>query len=199
MTIASTSLDSIRCYYTDSPGKRVPVVVKANVTAFSGNVIVGDPVPLDRFVRIYSFGDEVDTVSRVYTEVLKKRNVSQTSEYEVKLQPVRGVRIVPSKVHIRLNVEPLVHKEGYAQIVARGVPPGESLLLFPNRVPVSYYVPMSKFNEGDISLTVSVDYADTKAYSSNKIPVKVSDVPRFVVNPEIHADSVEYTLVRKQK
>ena len=164
--IIATSLDSLRSYYTDSPGKRVPVRIMADVTASSGNIIAGAPVPMQRGVRIYSYGDEIDTISQVVTEVLK-------------------------------NVEPLVHKEGYAVIESRGVPQGESLLLFPNRVPVSYYVPMSKFNDTEAPISAAVDYADTKLTRSNQIPVRLGNVPDYVVNPKIKADSLEYTLVKR--
>ena len=82
-------------------------------------------------------------------------------------------------------------------IESRGVPQGESLLLFPNRVPVSYYVPMSKFNDTEAPISAAVDYADTKLTRSNQIPVRLGNVPDYVVNPKIKADSVEYTLVKR--
>ena len=187
--IIATSLDSLRCYYTDSPGKRVPVRIMADVTASSGNIIAGAPVPMQR--------DEIDTISQVVTEVLKKRDLSQTEMFEVRIRPIPGIRIVPPEVGVQVNVEPLVHKEGYAVIESRGVPQGESLLLFPNRVPVSYYVPMSKFNDTEAPISAAVDYADTKLTRSNQIPVRLGNVPDYVVNPKIKADSVEYTLVKR--
>ena len=42
-----------------------------------------------------------------------------------------------------------------------------------------------------------MDYADTKLTRSNQIPVRLGNVPDYVVNPEIKADSVEYTLVKR--
>lgn len=195
--IIATSLDSLRCYYTDSPGKRVPVRIMADVTASSGNIIAGQPVPKQRGVRIYSYGDETDTISQVVTEVLKKRDLSQTEMFEVRIRPIPGIRIVPPEIDVQINVEPLVHKEGYVTIESRGVPQGESLMLFPNRVPVSYYVPMSKFNDTEVPISVTVDYADTGLTRTNQIPVRLGNVPDYVVNPEIKADSVEYTLVKR--
>lgn len=195
--IMSLSLDSVRCYYTESPGKRVPVVVRADVTASSGNIIAGVPVPMQRGVRIYSYGPEVDSVHQVYTELLTRRDLEKSQIFEVPLQKIRGVRIKPDMIGVQVNVEPLVHKEGYAMIEARGVPEGESLLLFPNRVPVSYYVPMSMFNDTDVPITVYVDYVYTRSTTGNKLPVELGQVPDGVITPTVMADSVEYTLVRR--
>lgn len=195
--IMSVSLDSVRCYYTESPGKRVPVVVRADVTASSGNIIAGNPVPMQRGVRIYSYGSEVDSVHQVYTQLLTRRDLEKSAIFDVPLQSIRGVRIKPDVIGVQVNVEPLVHKEGYAVIEARGVPEGESLLLFPNRVPVSYYVPMSMFNDTEIPISVYVDYGYTRQTTGNKLPVEIGAVPDGVITPAVMADSVEYTLVRR--
>lgn len=195
--ISSMSLDSLRLYYTTSPGRRVPIVVRAEVTASSGNVISGPAHVLEKNVRVYSFGDQVDTVTHVTTQLLVKRNLKQTSMFDVKINPLKNVKIVPPVVRVRVPVEPLVHKEGYAMIEPRNVPQGESLLLFPNRVLVSYYVPMSMFNETEVPVSVYADYDDTRKSSGNKVEVYVGGMEKFVVNPDIKIDSVEYTLVRK--
>lgn len=195
--IVSTSLDSLRLYYTDSPGKRVPIEVRIQAEASSGNIIVGPPVPLERAVRIYSYGNETDTIHKVYTKNMEIKGLDNTSVVTAGIQPIPGVKIVPDTVKLRINVEPLVHKEGYVKVEAHNVPANENLLLFPNVVPVSYYIPMSKFADGDVPVTVRVDYNDTKVYSGNKLPLQIMSYPPFIVNPEIKIDSVEYTLVRR--
>lgn len=197
--IVSTSIDSLRLLYTEEPGKRVPVEVKIHAEASSGNVIAGTPVPLTSGVLIYSFGNEKDTVNRVRTKPLNIRGLSQTTEVTAHIQPINGIKIVPDTVKVRINVEPLVHKEGFVKVETRGVPSGEQLLLFPNTVPVSYYIPMSKFSDGDIPLTVTVDYKDTHIYKGNRLPLTITSYPPFIVNPEVKSDSVEYTLVRRNR
>ena len=194
--VSSLSIDSLRLPYTTSPGKRVPVIVSVDVSASSGNIIAGPPVALTKSVKIYSYGNEIDTVNRVYTTRLVKHDLSQTSVFDVKIRPIAGVKIVPPVVRVQLNVDPLVHKEGYATVVTEGVPEGQSLLLFPAKVPVSYYIPMSMFDEPDVPVEAIVRYDDTRATNGNRIPVTIGDYPAYVVSPEMHADSVEYTLVR---
>ena len=195
-TISSTSVDSLRLYYTTMPGKRVPVVVKAEVSAESGYLIQGAPVSLSRFVRIYSYRDEVDTISRVVTKLLVKKDLSQTSVFKVAVQNIPNVKIVPSVVEVRVPVEPLVHKEAYVNVDVLNQPKGESLLLFPNRVPVSFYVPMSHFNDETFPMQVVVDFNDIRDSRSSRVPVRVASHAESLINVELKADSVEYTLVK---
>lgn len=195
--IMSMSLDSIRLYYTDSPGRRVPVDVKVNVTASSGNIISGVPVSMEKSVKIYSYGNEIDTVNKVETELLSKRDLSQTSIFEVKIRPIAKVRIVPPVVQVKVPVESLVAKEGYAQVESLNVPDNVSLLLFPTRIPITYYVPMSRFGEKDPEIVAYADYEDTRNPYGNKLAVRLGTVPKYIVNPVIQLDSVEYTLVKR--
>ena len=194
--ITAASIDSLRLYYTTQPGKRVPVMVQSDVSASSGNIISGAPVSLTRFVNVYSYRDEVDTVHSVLTQRLVKKDLSQTSEFDVKLKPIQGVKIVPSQVKVRVPVEPLVHKETYVEVDVENLPAGASLLLFPNRVPVSFYVPMSRFNNENVPMHVVVDYNDTHRTRGSRIPVRVRDHAPGLINVELKTDSVEYTLVR---
>lgn len=194
--ISSVSIDSLKLYYTNRPGKRVPVIVNAKVSAASGFIISGSPVPVTKSVRVFSYGDEIDTVTTVRTQMLIRKSLSQTSDFEVKLQPLAHVKIVPSVVKVRIPVEPLVHKEAYVPVEVRNLPPGESLLLFPDKVPVVFYVPMSHFNDDSFPMRVEADYLETMRTSGSKISVKVASHDPVLVNVELKVDSVDYTLVK---
>lgn len=195
--ITSISLDSLRYYYTNSPGKRVPVVIRSDLTAASGYVIQGAPEPVQKSVLVYSYGDEADTVRNVYTNILSKKELSQSSVFKVKLKQIPGVRIIPDNVEVDVFVQPLVNKEAYVEVDALNVPPGESLILFPNRVPVSFFVPMDKFNDENPDIHVVVDYNDVNRSATPMIPVRISAASPSLVNVVLKADSVEYSIVKK--
>lgn len=195
-TISSISIDSLKLYYSDRPGKRVPVIVQSDVTAASGYIISGQPVPLERRIDVYSYGDEVDTVQSVMTQKLVKSNLSSTSVYDVKIIPIAHVKIVPSTIRVKVPVEPLVKKEGFVTIEVENLPQNESLLLFPNKVPVTFYVPMSHFNDEQIPIHVVCDFNETEVRSGSKVSVRVKDASPNLINVELQTDSVDYTLVK---
>ena len=196
--ITSTSLDSLRLYYTTDPGRNVPIVVRADLGAASGFIVSGPARATQKSVKVYAYNaSDLDTVTRVYTELFTKRNLSQTTYFNVRIHPIPNVKIVPNTVRVEVPVEALVKKEGYVTVGVDNEPPGESLLLFPNKVPVEYYVPMSLFNSEVVPVSVSVDYLETRATGGNRLSVRIRGVGDNVVNPRLQTDSVEYTIVKK--
>ena len=195
--IMSTSLDSLRLSYTVGRGKRVPVLVEADVTAASGYIIASLPESVQHGVMIFSVGNETDTINRVYTQRVTRHNLSQTTYVDVALRPIPRVKAKPSKVRVKIPVEPLVKKEGMAVIETVNVPEGINLLLFPNTVPVSCYVPMSQFSDKDLPIKVFVDYNETLQHNGNRLAVHPGSYPSYAMNVELGKDSVEYTLMKQ--
>ncbi|MDE6409892.1 MAG: hypothetical protein K2K81_06580 [Muribaculaceae bacterium] len=195
--IGSVSIDSLALRYTTGKGHRVPIVVRADVSASAGNVITGLPEPMERVVRVFSVSTNIDTLSRVYTEPIVKRNLSETTDVEIPLVPMPGVKMVPSKIKVRITVDPLVKKDALATVRAVNVPGGMSLLLFPAVVPVSYYVPMSHFNDEDVPIRVTVNYEDIERTPVSRLPLSITATENYVASPHLEQSDVEYTLVRE--
>lgn len=195
--IGAVSLDSLYLQFTTEKGKRVPVIIRADLSAAPGKVIAGKPTTETSSVKVYSLSDELDTITRVYTSSIVRRDLAETTELVVNLTPIRNAKLVPSSIKVRIPVEPLVKKESFVEVKAVNVPAGISLLLFPSKVPVSYYVPMSHFNDQTDPVTISVDYADTKLSDLDRLPMTVNIVSPLAVNPQLEFESVEYTLVKE--
>lgn len=193
----SVSLDSLNCEYTTLKGRRVPVDVVCDVTASSGNYINPKYGVNPSHILVYSAHQEIlDTITRVFTERIVKRNLSEDFTFEASLIPVKNVKFVPSKVKIGINVEPLVSKESLVSIKVENVPDGERVVLFPAKVAVSYYVPMSHFNEPKSGIELSADYNDIARLKSRKVPVNITYIPNNISSVSLYTDSVEYTLVK---
>ena len=196
-TIVSSSLDSLRLVYTDRPGKSIPVVVSVKATARAGYIVNGHPVSDPPRVTAYGPREKIDTLSRVMTKSYVESDLSESRSFVAELTSFPGVRLIPATVQVKVNVEPLVAKEDIVTVVAENVPHDENLLLFPSNVRVSYYVPMSEFSDDKKAIRVVVDYNDVAAHMGERIPLRIEPVKGVnAVNPRLHSDSVEYTLVR---
>ncbi len=196
MQVAAVSLDSLRLSYTTDRGRRVPVVVRVDVSAASGYIISGPPIAKEKSVLLYSIGSQADSVRHVYTQVLTRSDLSSTASYKVSLKAIPNVKMVPDVIDVEIPVEPIVRKEGFADVEVLNLPKGESLLLFPNKVPVEYYIPMSQFSRDDIELSATVDYYDILRTSGSRLPLSMGASPAYVLNPALKLDSVEYTIVK---
>lgn len=192
-----TSVDSIGVWYTSSPGRVVPIKVDADVTAALGKVINGNPRLDVREAKIYSVGDIIDTVMYVTTMPVTRRDLADPLKVKVGIRPLKGVRIEPSMVEVTIPVEPLENRKTFVTVTPTGVPVSESLALFPQKVEVSYLVPMSIGDDVPVSdFRVVADYADIAPSSSAMVKVKIDKMPRGVTNASLLMDSIEYTIIR---
>lgn len=196
-TITSTSLDSLQLVYTTNKGKRVPIIIHANVTAASGSVLEGNlqPVPSN----VYVFGEQavLDTIHAVQTQMINLKDLSESTTVSAKLRKIKNARVVPSKIDVKIPVEPLVRKETMITLTPVNVPKGKSMLLFPSKVPVDYYVAMSRLgDDDDPSIELQVDYREILESRNGKLRVMVANYPERFQNLSVKTDSVEYTIVQ---
>lgn len=196
-TILSTSIDSLRLVYTDRPGKSIPVVVSVKANARAGYIVYGLPTSEPSRVTAYGPREIIDTLTKVMTKSYVEQDLAESKSFVSELKSIPGVRLIPASVHVNVNVEPLVAKEDIVTVVAENVPHEENLLLFPSNVRVSYYVPMSEFSNEKKAVRVVVDYKDLAGHRGERLPLHIEPVKGVAaVNPRLHSDSVEYTLVR---
>ncbi|MDE6812193.1 MAG: hypothetical protein K2J15_07590 [Muribaculaceae bacterium] len=193
--VISVSIDTIGVYYSTLPPRRVPVEVNMDITPAMGKVISSRPQVEPSGVQIYSSREGLDTITRVLTDKLRAQNIEEPTTYTVKLKKIPGVRIEPSEVKVKVNVEALIRRQITVPIQIDNVPAGEDLLLFPSTAKVEYYIPMSKFGSGDEVIEVRVNYRDVES-GMKRLPLRLGRHSKEVENVRILDSSVEYTLVQ---
>lgn len=195
--ITSLSLDSLQLFYTTNKGKKVPVLINCNVYPASGTTLEGYISASPGSVYVFGTKEVLDTIKYVRTENVTLRDVSETTELEVKIQKMKGARAVPSTVSLSVPIEPLVRKEAMVTIETINVPEGEELLLFPSKVPVEYYVAMSRLNDDeDNNIHLVADYSDSRITSNGKLHINVMKYPERLKNLTLRNDSVEYAIIK---
>lgn len=196
--ITSSSLDSLRLYYTTNPGKKVPIVVDAKVYPALGFTLEGSVKASPSNVYVYGEKSVLDTIRMVKTDFVELRDLTETTESQIKLRKIKGARVLPSSVSLTVPIEPLVRKEAMITITPVNVPDDETLLLFPSKVPVEYYVAMSRLGDNDDNaIELTADYNDIlNSLSSSKLHVEVKKYPDRLKNLTLKSDSVEYAVVK---
>lgn len=194
--VLSVSLDSLRLAYTSSPGKVVPVLLVSDFQPAPGSVIAGNPKCNPSRVTVYGPQEILDTMTRVMTEKIGATNLKESTTLMATILRQPSVRILPARVEVSVKVEPLVRKETTVDIKTINVPEGRTLILFPSSVKVTYYVPMSRFNDDVNGISVVADYASLSRVRGTMLPIYLGGVPRGLMNPELTTDSVEYSVVR---
>ena len=195
--ITSVSLDSLQLFYTTNPGKKVPILVNCQVIPASGSTLEGSVKASPGSVYVYGTKDVLDTIHYIPTEPVTLRGISETTEMEVKLKRIKSARAMPSKVVLTVPIEPLVKKQAMVTVEAVNVPEGEELLLFPSKVPVEYYVAMSRLNDDeDQNIRLVVDYDDIPFSHDGKLHVETLKFPERLKNLRLRTDSIEYAVIK---
>lgn len=195
--ITSVSLDSLQLFYTSNPGKKVPILVNCQVFPASGSTLEGSVKAKPGSVYVYGSKEALDTLHYVSTEPVTLRNLSETTDIEVKIQRLKNMRAMPSKVMLTVPIEPLVMKQAMVTVNAVNVPKGEELLLFPSKVPVEYYVAMSRLNDDeDNNIDLIVDFNAIATSHNGKLQVKADKFPDRLKNLRLKTDSIEYAVVK---
>lgn len=196
--VTSLSIDSLQLFYTTNPGKKVPVLIECHAYPASGSIIEGNVKASPGSVYIYGDSEVLDTINYVRTEDIQLRDLTETTTLDVKIQKIRSTRILPSKVSVTIPVEPLVRREAMISVDAINVPHGEQMLLFPSKVPVEYYVAMSRLSDDeDENIKLIVNYEDVAKSHTGKLKVSTISYPNRLKNLLVRSDSVEYALVRE--
>ena len=196
-TITSISLDSLQLIYTTNPGKKVPVIVDCHVYPASGSTLEGNISSDPTSVFVYGNKDVLDTIYSISTEPVNLRNLTETTEIEVKLKRLKNAKAIPGTVTLNVPIEPLVMKQAMVTVEAVNVPPGEELLLFPSKVPVEYYVAMSRLNDDeDDNIHLVVDFEDVASSKNGKLLVEKKKFPDRLKNLILKTDSVEYAVIK---
>lgn len=189
--------DSIKINYTTEPGRKVPVVVRADVHAALGCVVNG-PLTIDTdSVTLFALNDLPLTLNSVETIPIVRSNLGDTSKITVRIDPIPGVRIIPDHVTITVPVEPLIARRQMASVVVKDIPAGKGLLTFPSKVEVSYLVPMSDYNSEPFDVKAYVSFDEAVRATTSKIPVRLSLIPELYRNVSVSPDSVEYIIEQK--
>ncbi len=193
--IISCSIDSLRCRYTTLPGKRLPIDIAASLTASPGKVL--KRISLEpSYVMAYSDRNHLDTLKRVFTQKIVLSDLEESTTLNVDIAPLTGVRVEPARIKVNVEVEPLVKKESSLPIKVENAPDNIDLLLFPSKMEVEYYTPMSRYGEAAPDIDLWVDYRDVHP-NSKTLKVYVGNVPSKMDNLTLKYPEVEYVIVHK--
>ncbi len=190
--IVSVRPDSIMLPYTTLPGKKVKLVVHADLQPNFQYIISGPVTASFDSVTVYSPKGLPHSLTSVETEPLIRSGMKDTTRFEVAVKPIEGCRIIPDKVTVTVPVEPLIAKNVSVPVTTVNVPDKARLITFPAKVNVSYLVPISLYNN-DFPIKAVVDYHDARP-GRGKLPVSLQGITSTLRSASAAPDSVDYIL-----
>ena len=198
-SVNSVLPDSISLRYVDPrvDVRRVPIILDFSATANMQYEIVGETTMSSDSVTIYANRDVLSSVAQVYTYHVEETELTDTLRRKIAIAQIPNARIEPSEVLVTVPVEKLIKKVRTIPITVKNRPDNVNLITFPTMVKVSYLVPKNQYNNSDLRITAIVDYNDViNSPKTNKIELRLGEVPMAYKNVSLETDSVEYIIER---
>lgn len=191
--------DTLLLSYTTHAGYDMTVKADYKVTAAPQAALVGKPKVSPDTVRLFvANGDELpDNYTRILTEPIRLVGLENTTTRRVKLLAPPHTRVIPDSVDITFIVEPMIFKSRKVVIEPVNVPQNIKLITFPAQIDAFFMVPLSAYSKGSTNFRVVADYKTIQPMRSNKVKLKLTDVPEKLYNVQLSADSAEYIIERR--
>lgn len=192
--VMSMSLDTLQFYVAPSHGVKVPVRVKGRIEADEQHGIHRVSVLPDSVI-VYAPSYYTDSLKAVYTPEVHYVGLADSVSETLTLGARRGIKYVPSEVHLHVAVSPYVTKSVEVPISGFLFPYGVSLKTFPSKAKVSFRISLedyAKVTEKDFSL--QVHYAQIQDNPSGKVALRLETHSDNVSNLKIEPAEVDYLL-----
>ena len=192
--LLSLKPDRFDFYFTYGSSKRVPIVFRGKITT-SKSYYLAHTEFLPAMVTVYANKQQLNQLKFVEIEPFNLRNLQDTIHCNVRLQKIRGVKMVPNTVRLAVYPDVLTEETVEVPVTAINMPPGMVLRTFPARVTVRFTIGASLFRTiSPEQFRVVVDYDELSSNPSDKCTLELRSVPRTVSKARLDMPKVDYLL-----
>ena len=192
--LLSVKPEKLDFYFTYGASKKVPIRFRGKIST-SKSYYLAHTEFSPMMVTAYANKKVLDELKYVEIEPFNYRNLQDTIHQNVRLQKIRGVKLVPSTVRLSVYPDVLTEESIEVPVFAVNMPAGMVLRTFPSRVTVRFTIGASQFRMiRPEQFNVVVDYQTLAENPSDKCTLQLRSVPSSVSKAMLELDKVDYLL-----
>lgn len=192
--LLSVKPEKLDFYFTYGASKKVPIRFRGKIST-SKSYYLAHTEFSPMMVTAYANKKVLDELKYVEIEPFNYRNLQDTIRRNVRLQKIRGVKLVPSTVRLSVYPDVLTEESIEVPVSAINMPAGMVLRTFPSRVTVRFTIGASQFRMiRPEQFNVVVDYLTLAENPSDKCTLQLRSVPSSVSKARLELDKVDYLL-----
>ena len=192
--LLSVKPEKLDFYFTYGASKKVPIRFRGKIST-SKSYYLAHTEFSPMMVTAYANKKVLDELKYVEIEPFNYRNLQDTIHQNVRLQKIRGVKLVPSTVRLSVYPDVLTEESIEVPVSAVNMPVGMVLRTFPSRVTVRFTIGASQFRMiRSEQFNVVVDYQTLAENPSDKCTLQLRSVPSSVSKAKLELDKVDYLL-----
>ena len=175
--LLSVKPEKLDFYFTYGASKKVPIRFRGKIST-SKSYYLAHTEFSPMMVTAYANKKVLDELKYVEIEPFNYRNLQDTIRRNVRLQKIRGVKLVPSTVRLSVYPDVLTEESIEVPVSAVNMPAGMVLRTFPSRVTVRFTIGASQFRMiRPEQFNVVVDYQTLAENPSDKCTLQLRSVP----------------------
>ena len=192
--LLSVKPEKLDFYFTYGASKKVPMRFRGKIST-SKSYYLAHTEFSPMMVTAYANKKVLDELKYVEIEPFNYRNLQDTIHQNVRLQKIRGVKLVPSTVRLSVYPDVLTEESIEVPVSTVNMPAGMVLRTFPSRVTVRFTIGASQFRMiRPEQFNVVVDYQALAENPSDKCTLQLRSVPSSVSKAKLELDKVDYLL-----
>lgn len=192
--LLSVKPEKLDFYFTYGASKKVPIRFRGKIST-SKSYYLAHTEFSPMMVTAYANKKVLDELKYVEIEPFNYRNLQDTIHQNVRLQKIRGVKLVPGTVRLSVYPDVLTEESIEVPVSAVNMPAGMVLRTFPSRVTVRFTIGASQFRMiRPEQFNVVVDYQTLAENPSDKCTLQLRSVPSSVSKAKLELDKVDYLL-----
>ena len=192
--LLSVKPEKLDFYFTYGASKKIPIRFRGKIST-SKSYYLAHTEFSPMMVTAYANKKVLDELKYVEIEPFNYRNLQDTIHQNVRLQKIRGVKLVPSIVRLSVYPDVLTEESIEVPVSAVNMPAGMVLRTFPSRVTVRFTIGASQFRMiRPEQFNVVVDYQTLAENPSDKCTLQLRSVPSSVSKAKLELDKVDYLL-----
>lgn len=192
--LLSVKPEKLDFYFTYGASKKIPIRFRGKIST-SKSYYLAHTEFSPMMVTAYANKKVLDELKYVEIEPFNYRNLQDTIRRNVRLQKIRGVKLVPGTVRLSVYPDVLTEESIEVPVSAVNMPAGMVLRTFPSRVTVRFTIGASQFRMiRPEQFNVVVDYQTLAENPSDKCTLQLRSVPSSVSKAKLELDKVDYLL-----
>ena len=192
--ILSIKPERLEFPFNQGQHKRLPI-------KFRGTVKPAESYHLARItfspdsVMVYSSQQTLDSLQNVVTEPVNILDFNDTISQKIRIESIKGSKIVPNEVRMTLYPDILVEATINVPITPINVPEGMVMRTFPSQIQVNYIIGAARYHKiSQKNFMVVADYSATNEGEQKQCQLKLVKAPSDTRNIKLKANYVDYLL-----
>lgn len=173
--------------------KELTVVFDGEITTSRANLVADSATFIPETVMAYGSRQSLEKLKTAMTEYTVFKNLKATSQLPVKINPVEGVKFIPTQVDIYIPVEEYTERTFEVPITATHMPSKLDVKFFPSRANVTFSVTLEDYKKiKPEDFSIKLDYRKFHTNTDGRVDLELTDSPSSITNSRISPSSVEF-------